>query len=576
MNKKKIVKESKKVLNEKVREKANLNTLKKQVKGITLIALVVTIIVLLILAGVAISLTIGNNGIISRAINARDKTIVADEEEAITLAYAARKMDDYTKNVTASDLQEELSNANRDTRVTSSGDDLIVLYNDTNHRYRINQNGEIERLEDMTPELAKSVVMATPLGEYLCVELMDGTVGLIDYHETAPNLEQANMDGMRVLSTSGIKQYDDDGGMIVDNDGNVYMGIYNVEIDNYEIICLNNIEESPIKDKKIKKAINDYMLDYDGNLYYYDGMNNNIVNANPSLENKKIIDIFYYDNNSVVSVDEDGKIYEANHTCINPNHEGGLDGRNLKDIAYYSDSGTTIALDNNGKVYAWGDNYYGLLGIGALEDSSISICISDLENDMNGKNIVKIYNYSDTAFAIDSDGNAYNWGVNYSNIENYEIIRPTQILNGKNIKSILKVSGAIIVLDNDGKVYTWGFHDYGLLGNGTTEDSNTPICISENENNKLYGKTIEEIYKIDDNSVISKDSEGNIYGWGRNRHAELGNGTYENVLTPECFNEITTNKLFNRKVNEVLNYRILVIYILDDGSIIYNCFPYDE
>ena len=574
MNKKKIVKESKKVLNEKVREKANLKTLKKQVKGITLIALVVTIIVLLILAGVAISLTIGNNGIISRAINARDKTIVADEEEAITLAYAARKMDDYTKNVIASDLQEELSNANRDTRVTSSGDDLIVLYNDTNHRYRINQNGEIERLEDMTPELAKSVVMATPLWGYLCVELMDGTVGLIDYHVTAPNLEQANMDGMRVLSTSGIKQYDYDGGMIVDNDGNVYMEIYNVEIDNYEIICLNNIEGSPIKDKKIKKAINDYMLDYDGNLYYYDGMNNNIVNANPSLENKKIIDIFYYDNNFIVSVDEDGKIYEANHTCINPNHEGGLDGRNLKDIAYYS--GTTIALDNNGKVYAWGDNNFGLLGIGALEDSSISICISDLENDMNGKNIVKIYNYSGTAFAIDSDGNAYNWGVNYSNIENYEIIRPTQILNGKNIKSILKVSDAIIVLDNDGKVYTWGYDDYGLLGNGTTKDSNTPICISDNENNKLYGKTIEEIYNINDNSVISKDSEGNIYGWGRNRHAELGNGTYENVLTPECFNEITTNKLFNRKVNEVLNYRNLVIYILDDGGIIYNSFPYAE
>ena len=573
MNKKKILKESKKVLNEKVREKANLKKLKKQVKGITLIALVVTIIVLLILAGVAISLTIGNNGIISRAINARDKTIVADEEEAITLAYAARKMDDYTKNVIASDLQEELSNANRDTRVTSSGDDLIVLYNDTNHRYGVNQNGEIERLEDMTPELAKSVVRVTTLSGYLCVELMDGTVGLIDYHATAPNLEQAYIDNMRVISTSGIKQYDD-GGMIVDNDGNVYMGIYNVEIDNYEIICLNNIEGSPIKDKKIKKAINYYMLDYDGNLYYYDGMNNNIVNANPSLENKKIIDIFYYDNNFIVSVDEDGKIYEDNYTCINPNYEGGLDGRNLKDIVY--DGRTTIVLDNKGKVYAWGKNNYGLLGNETIEESSISICISDLENDINGKNIVKIYNYSNTAFAIDSDGNAYNWGVNYSNIENYEIIRPTQILNGKNIKFILKVSDAIISLDNDGKVYTWGFHDYGLLGNGTTEDSNTPICISDNENNKLYGKTIEEIYSINDNSVISKDSEGNIYGWGRNRHAELGNGTYENVLTPECFNEITTNKLFNRKVNEVLNYGTLVIYILDDGSIIYNCFPYDE
>lgn len=42
----------------------------KKEGGITLVALVVTIIVLLILAGVAISLTIGNNGIFTRAQNA--------------------------------------------------------------------------------------------------------------------------------------------------------------------------------------------------------------------------------------------------------------------------------------------------------------------------------------------------------------------------------------------------------------------------------------------------------------------------------------------------------------------------
>lgn len=42
----------------------------KKESGITLVALVVTIIVLLILAGVAISLTIGNNGILTRAQNA--------------------------------------------------------------------------------------------------------------------------------------------------------------------------------------------------------------------------------------------------------------------------------------------------------------------------------------------------------------------------------------------------------------------------------------------------------------------------------------------------------------------------
>ena len=44
----------------------------KEQKGVTLVALVVTIIVLIILAGVSISMVIGNNGIATRAQESRD------------------------------------------------------------------------------------------------------------------------------------------------------------------------------------------------------------------------------------------------------------------------------------------------------------------------------------------------------------------------------------------------------------------------------------------------------------------------------------------------------------------------
>ena len=50
-------------------------------KGITLIALVVTIIVLLILAGISIVMLTGQNGILNRAAEAKEKTEVAQEEE---------------------------------------------------------------------------------------------------------------------------------------------------------------------------------------------------------------------------------------------------------------------------------------------------------------------------------------------------------------------------------------------------------------------------------------------------------------------------------------------------------------
>ena len=57
------------------------STLKRN-KGITLIALVVTIIVLLILAGISIAMLTGQNGILNRATEAKEKTGVAQEDES--------------------------------------------------------------------------------------------------------------------------------------------------------------------------------------------------------------------------------------------------------------------------------------------------------------------------------------------------------------------------------------------------------------------------------------------------------------------------------------------------------------
>ena len=73
----------------------NIRKLKKQVKGITLIALVVTIIVLLILAGVAISLTIGQNGIFARAQNAVNVYEQAATNEQQELGKAEDIIDEY-------------------------------------------------------------------------------------------------------------------------------------------------------------------------------------------------------------------------------------------------------------------------------------------------------------------------------------------------------------------------------------------------------------------------------------------------------------------------------------------------
>ena len=54
---------------------------KNEEKGITLIALVVTVIVILILSGISINMLAGQNGIINKAIQAKEKMKASQKEE---------------------------------------------------------------------------------------------------------------------------------------------------------------------------------------------------------------------------------------------------------------------------------------------------------------------------------------------------------------------------------------------------------------------------------------------------------------------------------------------------------------
>ena len=63
----------------------------KSKKGVTLIALVITIIVLLILAGVSISLVVGDSGVFTQADDAATKTDRAGAREALERAIIGKQ-----------------------------------------------------------------------------------------------------------------------------------------------------------------------------------------------------------------------------------------------------------------------------------------------------------------------------------------------------------------------------------------------------------------------------------------------------------------------------------------------------
>lgn len=84
--------------------------LKENSKGITLIALIVTIVILLILASISIAMLTGENGILKKASEAKEKSIIAEEKEKINLAKQAAFMQANYENreLTLNDIDEEL------------------------------------------------------------------------------------------------------------------------------------------------------------------------------------------------------------------------------------------------------------------------------------------------------------------------------------------------------------------------------------------------------------------------------------------------------------------------------------
>ncbi len=115
----------------------------REQKGITLIALVITIIVLLILAGVSIAMLTGQNGILTRANEAKQDTAVAEVVERINMelnavyadalsgrtTFDAEYVSDLNKNL-AGQATAVLTSANKIT-ITGTGDyDTITGYVD--------------------------------------------------------------------------------------------------------------------------------------------------------------------------------------------------------------------------------------------------------------------------------------------------------------------------------------------------------------------------------------------------------------------------------------------------------------
>ena len=129
----------------------------KQTKGITLIALVITIIVLLILAGVSIAMLTGQNGILMQAQNAKKETEISEVIEKAKIDIAGVQAEN-NGELTEEQLNEILTSSSYATKGTLSDNgessilDKVLTTQDGKYQISIREiyNGAFKEKEKIT------------------------------------------------------------------------------------------------------------------------------------------------------------------------------------------------------------------------------------------------------------------------------------------------------------------------------------------------------------------------------------------------------------------------------------------
>ena len=176
-----------------------MNTKKKNARGITLIALVITIIVLLILAGVTINALSGENGIITKSKEAKIETEKSKTIEKINLAIltAMTKGDGDIDNAT---LREELEKEGL--TVKTEGNNLPWDVSDGKYIYRINEDYTVEEVEGINLS-KKEIKLASGENETITATLTEGTTGKITWESSAPDIVKVENGKITAVGESG-------------------------------------------------------------------------------------------------------------------------------------------------------------------------------------------------------------------------------------------------------------------------------------------------------------------------------------------------------------------------------------
>ena len=217
-----------------------------------------------------------------------------------------------------------------------------------------------------------------------------------------------------------------------------------------------------------------------------------------------------------------------------------------------SNSFSVYAILEDGSLYSWGDNSYGLLGVGDEVNKNTPTKVN-----LPSK-IKELITTGLSVYALMEDSSLYSWGYNLDGQlgvgDEVNKNTPTKVNLPSKIKELITTGSSAYALMEDSSLYSWGENSYGQLGVGDKINKNTPTIVN------LSGKIKELITTGLSSYAILKDDS--LYAWGYNSDGQLGVGDEVDKDIP------TKVTAINGKVMELIISNYFSVYaILEDGSL---------